>query len=277
MNKIGNKIRKYRPYDTFSAKVDALIDRANGKSVVISKIDKNKFINHSLTQDIIKHINKAIDGEFTYINLNKYVPANAKMIVKKLKELSGGSTPVGPKYEAVDLGLPSGLKWANMNVGATSPEDAGPYFAWGDTEGHEKNDGHNFSYDDYKANGLNVILTDLTLAQDAAHAKLDGSWRMPTHADFQELLDNTNATWTTINGVAGHKFTNKTDTSKYIFIPATGYRDDGLHDDWGICGRIWSSTFYEEDNAYYLHFSSSGQYVDTDCNHYGYCVRGVCE
>lgn len=100
-------------------------------------------------------------------------------------------------YEYVDLGLPSGLKWAKCNVGATSETDYGLYFQWGDTEGHAKDSGYAFTTANYTAKGLSALLgSDLPLSHDAAHINMGGLWRMPTQNEFTELCINSFAEWT---------------------------------------------------------------------------------
>jgi len=147
--------------------------------------------------------------------------------------------------EAVDLGLPSGTKWANMNVGATAPEDYGLYFAWGETMGYtsDTSDGHSFDWENYKwCNGSGKTLTKycttsdygtvdnkmvLDLEDDAAYLNWGDKWRMPTITEIQELLDNTTSEWTTQNGVYGRKFTSKSNGNA-VFLPAAGYRYGSL-------------------------------------------------
>ena len=122
------------------------------------------------------------------------------------------------KYEAVDLGLPSGVKWATFNVGATRPWEYGAYYAWGETE--EKED---YSWETYSmCNGNYNTLTNycndsnlgavddkmvLDLEDDAAYRHWGGEWRMPTIAEFKELRDNCKWNWTTLNGVNGYEVT----------------------------------------------------------------------
>ena len=177
--------------------------------------------------------------------------------------------------KAIDLGLPSGLKWAQANLGANEETDPGLYFAWGETEGHEKDSGYAFSDDNYTAKGLDAISTNLTLAQDAANVRLGGDWRMPTKTELEELYNNTNVTWTTINGVAGRKFANKTDASKYIFMPAAGLYNGSSLRIWGSGGYYWSSTFRDSSDAYGFNFKSSTQGTDYGSRYYGYSVRAV--
>ena len=146
------------------------------------------------------------------------------------------------EYEYVDLGLPSGLKWAKCNVGAEKETDYGYYFQWGEIENHGNSAYRCTHYKYY--NILNTYdtltkynndsscgtvdnKTTLDLEDDAARVNMGGDWRMPTRSDLQELLENTENEWVedfNSTGVNGRKFTSKTDKNKYIFIPASGYR-----------------------------------------------------
>ena len=119
-------------------------------------------------------------------------------------------------YEFVDLGLPSGLKWATTNVGASKPEEFGLYFAWGETQGYTGDDVKNgekqFSWEDYKLCGGSSStltkyntkssygtvdnLTTLRQVDDAAYTS-DNTCRMPTRAELEELISNTTSTWET--------------------------------------------------------------------------------
>ncbi len=171
--------------------------------------------------------------------------------------------------QAVDLGLPSGLKWANMNVGATSPEDYGDYFAWGETTTKDTYDWSTYKWcngsnttltkycnnSDYGYNGFTDGKTVLDMDDDAARANWGGEWRMPTKAECQELIDNTTSEWTTQNGVNGRKFKSKSN-GNYIFLPAAGYRWRGELGDVGSYGYYWSSTPSGEGCAYGLNFGS---------------------
>ena len=161
--------------------------------------------------------------------------------------------------EYVDLGLPSGTLWATCNIGATSPEDFGDYFAWGEIEGY--NDGKtNFSWSTYKwCEGSNSTMTkyctnssygyegftddktELDLEDDAAYVNWGPAWRMPSYEQFQELINSSYTTteWTTQNGVNGRKITSKTNGNS-IFLPAAGYRDSSSFYDAGLSGNFWS-------------------------------------
>lgn len=183
------------------------------------------------------------------------------------------NTPEG--VVAVDLGLPSGTKWANMNVGAKKVEDYGLYFAWGETVGYtsDTSDGHVFDWASYKwCNGSETTLTKyctedsygtvdnktvLDLEDDAAYMNWGSAWRMPTKAEVEELLNNTTSTWTTVNGVKGRRFTSKTNGNS-IFLPAAGLRLGLSFGPAGSRGYYWSSSLYESipSSAYYLRIFS---------------------
>ncbi len=191
-------------------------------------------------------------------------------------------------YEYVDLGLPSGTKWAIYNVGATSPEGYGDYFAWGETSPKD-----NYEWSTYKyCNGSYTTLTKyntdsyygmvdnkttLDLSDDAARVNWGGKWRMPTKAEQDELRNNCTWTWTTQNGINGCKVTSKTNGNS-IFLPAAGYRDGTSVYYVGSYGYYWSSSLDESypSSAYYVDFASG--YVDWSYrNRYsGRTVRAVC-
>ena len=231
-------------------------------------------------------------GKSDYINCSaRYLAATYNFLIKNMSDggtfqalidpwsdenNDGDLEPVPAEKNPIDLGLPSGLKWASGNLGANYETDPGLYYMWGDTEGHEKDSGYEFTSANYKANGLNAISTNLTLAQDAANVRLGGSWRMPTKTEFEELYNNTNVTWTIVNGVKGCKFANKTDASKYIFIPAAGrYIGSSSLRDWGSYGYNWSSTVNNNVDACYLTFNPSGQYTVGSSRYCGCPVRAV--
>ena len=142
------------------------------------------------------------------------------------------STPTVVTGEAIDLGLPSKTKWASCNVGATKPEEYGGYYAWGETEEKETYTWESYihwvwvgSYYNLLDLGSDISGTDY----DVAHVTWGGDWVMPTYDDFEELFDNCDYEWTTLNGVDGMKFTSKTNGNS-IFLPAAGYRWEGILD-----------------------------------------------
>ena len=182
------------------------------------------------------------------------------------------------KYEYVDLGL--SVKWATCNVGATSPEQTGLYFAWGETTGYTaeqvKRGVRKFNSASYTAS---AISTDLTLEQDAAHVNLGGNWRMPTKDEFQELLNNCNVMQTEDyngTGVAGRVFTSKINGNS-VFFPAPGNCADSSVYNVGSCGIYWATSWYSTSDAWELDFNSGWKGMGYNIRYYGCSVRAVCE
>ena len=193
-------------------------------------------------------------------------------------------------YAVVDLGLPSGLKWAACNVGATTPEEYGNYYAWGETEPKTT-----YTWATYKwCNGSNTTLTkyntdsdygtvdDKTVLDpedDAARTNWGGAWRMPTDAEWTELRENCEWTWTDDyngTGVNGRIVTSNINGNS-IFLPAAGCRGyDGLVYA-GRYGYYWSSsldTGYPGD-AWVVFFDSGSVYRFSNGRYFGLSVRPV--
>ena len=195
-------------------------------------------------------------------------------------------------YEYVDLGLPSGTKWATCNVGASKPEESGLYFAQGNTVGytaddvrngnhvfdgeHDVLDGSNDRYNEYikynSADGLTTLLPE----DDAASVNMGGDWHMPTKEQFEELTVNTTSTWTTMNGVNGTLYTSKTNGDT-LFIPATGYGRDGSVTGEGSYANVWGSSLNVEypNSACFLEGTSYGVNMGYITRYLGRSVRGV--
>ena len=193
-------------------------------------------------------------------------------------------------HEYVDLGLPSGTKWATCNVGANSPEDYGDYFAWGETSTKNTYSWATYSLcngsqntltkycnnSSYGNNGFTDALTTLEASDDAATANWGSAWRMPTKEEFDELKNNCTVTWTTQNGVNGRLFTGPNGNS--IFLPAAGYRYDSSLYSAGSYGYYWSSSLYTDYpySAWLLYFLSGNYGMYSDYRYYGRSVRPVC-
>ena len=189
-------------------------------------------------------------------------------------------------YEYVDLGL--SVKWAACNFGATRPEEYGDCFAWGEVETKE-----DYSWETYKwgtsytnltkyntksSHGPVDSKTVLDPADDAVHVKLAGKWRMPTYAEWAELITKCTWTWTTLNGVNGRLVTGKNGNS--IFLPAAGRRDDTNFGDAGSRGYYWSSSLYTDwpSGAWRVSFDSSNVGRSGSGGRcYGFSIRPVSE
>ena len=165
-------------------------------------------------------------------------------------------------HEWVDLGLPSGTKWATCNVGATSPEELGNYYAWGETAPKDDYRWHTYkwataTYNDDRWNletltkyntrssyGTVDNKTVLEPEDDVAAVNWGGQWRMPTDAEWTELRENCEWTWTRNyngTGVAGRIVTSKINGNS-IFLPAAGSRYYDVLDNAGYGGYYWSSS-----------------------------------
>ena len=218
-------------------------------------------------------------------------------------------------HEYVDLGLPSGLKWATCNVGASKPEEYGDYFAWGDTVPYyssqdpltwrENKTGYNWaSYtwckgsdhtltkycnkSGYGNDGFTDSKTTLDPEDDAASYQWGGSWRMPTKGEIEELIatrNNTGYTWTWCDGsttkyagtdVKGWQIV-RISTGATLFLPAAGYRDATSLTNPGSNGNYWSSSLHDYlDRAWGIYFDSSGVSASFSRRFFGWSVRPVC-
>lgn len=192
-------------------------------------------------------------------------------------------------HEYVELGLPSGTKWATCNVGANAPEELGNYYAWGETTAPK----NSYYWDTYKwcagtettltkycndanygNNGFTDGKTTLDPEDDAAAVNWGGTWRMPTHNDWVELRDN--CTWTLVTGYNGtdkngYEVKSKTNGNS-IFLPATV----------GDNGNYWQNAqpAYMPESAHFTLFLTTKTLINVDqikLRYVGLSVRPVCE
>ena len=243
----------------------------------------------------------------SYIVEFKDLPANdpKKSVLFASKQVEPTSS-----YIAVDLGLPSGTLWADRNIGASSPDDAGLYFQWGDTVGYaaeqvangekvfasdwsdyfDTTDGGS-TFNKYNKSGLRV----LEASDDAATVNMGSEYRMPTKTEMQELINNTTATFVdlqgneysqtealsgaiTANNFKGVKMTGSNGNS--IFIPAScSYYDSLFHlpyyNSFLLSANLYS---YNIKQMYHAGFTSSGgTQIYSDYRYIGLPVRGVCK
>ena len=144
----------------------------------------------------------------------------------------------------VDLGLPSGTKWAKMNIGAKLPADYGDYFAWGSITPNADKDIQDSLEDMWGDEAYDVIIKSIDIITanpdfDAATAIWGSAWRIPTRTDFKELREECEWVWTsytTVDGenVPGYKVIGSNGNT--IFLPAAGYRSEGTREDVNIKG-----------------------------------------
>ncbi len=168
-------------------------------------------------------------------------------------------TTSAQRAEAVDLGL--SVKWANMNVGADSPEDYGDYFAWGEVKPkryygeystykhYDSKSYHKYNYAVDREGSVRDNLLSLQSSDDAASRNMGSNWRMPTEAEMVELLTRCSFTPDTLNGTRGFWVKNRTEQSDSIFMPMAGYRDFGAYRFYpGTQTYYWTSTLVEADS-----------------------------
>lgn len=177
-------------------------------------------------------------------------------------------------HQMVDLGL--SVNWATCNVGASTPSEAGIFYAWGET--YIKSEFTESSYQYH--NGYEYINIGTNIAgtsYDVARAEWGGSWRMPTQTEMQELVNRCNWYWTTVGGVDGYRVTGPNGNS--IFLPAGGWYNDDELTGYNVNGNYWtaSTTSGSSYSAYYLDFYSGGDHeVETFSRETGFSIRPVC-
>ena len=229
---------------------------------------------------------------------NTSAAAALAQIIQKIEDLKGsigggGTTPSPVEY--VDLGLPSGLKWAKCNLGAPKPSEPGDHYAWGETDPKAEYTWATYKWMQagqseakyitkytiadgetggiwYDSSGAFIgdNKTALVAADDAATAKLGSPWRMPTIDEFQELIDKCTWTWTTQDGVNGYQVDGPNGNA--IFLPA-GYLVIGSY----RAGYYWSSSLSttESDRAYSLDLNSDRYFIARTYRYFGCTVRPV--
>ena len=245
-------------FDLIVASLDAIKGQAEalgtGQTSIASKIaGVTDAIN-----DLVAEVNSG----------NTSAAAALAQIIQKLEDLKGsigggGTTPSPVEY--VDLGLPSGLKWAKCNLGASKPSDYGDYYAWGETAPKAVYDWATYKWMragqsepkyitkytiadgetggiwyDSSGNFIGDNKTVLVAADDAATANLGSPWRMPTYDELQELIDTGTWRWVKQDGVNGFQVDGPNGNA--IFLPAAGSRDGSVLKYAGSAGSYLSSS-----------------------------------
>ncbi len=200
--------------------------------------------------------------------------------------------------QPVDLGL--SVKWAQLNIGAKRPENAGGYYRWGETETYASTYSVNYPYRGFSfwSSHRDEVLDgndNLYRSMDPANHLVGKQWRMPTKAEFEELLNKCSCDWVKLNGMRGCLFTSKSSgsTDKFLFFPRVGgwwasrYYEDETDSDgtdyWSSSfdyfGFTTSGPFVYEENAFALqlagNFTSNRPIIEEGCWAYGNPVRPV--
>lgn len=227
------------------------------------------------------------------VSLTAYVQYEGETDIKK-----GGTHTYTVRYEGcpdnnhphmINLGLPSGTKWACCNVGASAPEESGYYYRWGETwpmqEGDNEEtyqywhdidgDGHLNMWEEYEDLGDNIAGTQY----DAARVNWGAPWQMPTIGQVRELMSDYHRhtfTWTTLNGVNGLKISGPNGGS--IFLPASGLLNfNGNYLEVGNQGCYWSASSEDAIYSYYMGITSSDRERIGNLRTRGLNVRAVAE
>lgn len=178
-------------------------------------------------------------------------------------------------HEFVDLGLPSGTKWATCNIGASSPEEFGGYYAWGEIEVKKCYDWSTYAYCGGTKETCSDIGSDIAgTSMDVAHVEWGGSWRMPSQDQISELISSCTMEWKLFNGKNGIIVTGP--NGKTLFLPAAGYYSGTSYDEGSFGGYRSSSISSSSYNARYLLFTSENWWLTQDLRSYGMSVRAVC-
>lgn len=172
-------------------------------------------------------------------------------------------------YYFVDLGLPSGTKWATVNIGGDASEDYGGYFAWGETKSKSKFGTNSLT------NGKKIDNISGKSRYDAARSNWGNPWRIPTKAEFQELQEYCIWEWTSLRGKKGYKITGS--NGNYIFLPAAGSRRGASLGSANEYGYYWCSEQYGNtgDDAYDLYFNSNNINLHWNSRSHGLSIRPV--
>lgn len=210
-----------------------------------------------------------------------------------------GNSTERHNIEAVDMALPSGTKWANMNIGATTPEETGNYYAWGEVSTKKIYDSEHYAYYDEATQTFQLVgeqresiyydagkqkndtvnVYDIQLSSyDVAVSKMGDNWMIPTLEQFRELMKYCTWTWTTQNGVNGYLITATNNNT--IFLPAVGhYCEDNISSD-GTSFYYWTENMSssESDQAYlFMGYRDYATSLMTGNRFYGCPVRAVCK
>ena len=197
-----------------------------------------------------------------------------------------GTYPINPNKieEYVDLGL--SVRWATCNLGASSPEEFGDFFAWGETSTKDYYDIDNYKWCGGSAGTLTKYCmsktygkvdnkSQLELSDDVANVTFGDRWRMPTDYEFKELKENCTANWTCRDGVFGYELVSKRN-GKSIFLPAAGYYyyDEIDSDNFGY---YWTCTLDADnsDRAMQFAFNKNGNKIIGSTRYFGQVVRPV--
>ena len=274
LNKLGKVVKK---------EVENRVSKETKKEVekVLGKETKSKSSSKKTSQKQSQSQPTSNQGQSTD-NANerhlKILEERGEIVRPVIVENSPKSTaPVTGKvngHEWVDLGLPSGTRWATCNIGATSPSQPGGLYAWG-----EKVTKTTYVPDNSKTHGKDMEDISGNAAYDVAAAKWGKGWRMPTKEEFEELVEYCPfPEYVKRDGRWGQLFTNQLN-GRSVFLPATGFKECGSkHQEASGCGLYWTSTPHQDaskNGAHQYHYGAALGEMGVGERSSGFAVRAV--
>ena len=252
-------------------------------------VKSNISVKTTITNDWITDIGIENNGDFNYtqklkvsafsgrVSRSAVVTFKSQSYKWNLKKEATITQTKEIKYvagNAIDLGL--SVLWSDINLGATTPESFGEYFAWGETKPKEQYSKDNYMHYDHSMNQYLDIGEDISGTKyDAAHVNLGNGWRMPTRTELQELIKNCEWEWVKSGNTLGYKITGK--NGNYIFLPAGGrilYSTVSSQNEWT---EYWSSSERQKykGDAYLLVENGYNPTVISSDKIYGVPIRPV--
>ena len=252
-------------------------------------VKSNISVKTTITNDWITDIGIENNGDFNYtqklkvsafsgrVSRSAVVTFKSQSYKWNLKKEATITQTKEIKYvagNAIDLGL--SVLWSDINLGATTPESFGEYFAWGETKPKEQYSKDNYMHYDHSMNQYLDIGEDISGTKyDAAHVNLGNGWRMPSNTELQELIKNCEWEWVKSGNTLGYKITGK--NGNYIFLPAGGrilYSTVSSQNEWT---EYWSSSERQKykGDAYLLVENGYNPVVISSDKIYGVPIRPV--
>ncbi len=225
------------------------------------------------------NILRRIDDKIYYEEARiEQVQRDAELAKRQAAKQAGSTQPTRGTlngYEWVDLGLPSGTKWATCNVGATKPHESGWLLAFGETKPRKNYYEYTWKY--YKHTNTNLGNIAGKPEYDAATANMGEGWVMPSTEQWEELRKYCDWRYVVQNGKEGSLYVSRANANT-IFLPATGYTldDTGKLENTRYNGAYWSCGSIGNDGAHAYIFNYEIEYPSTGIRCSGHGIRAVC-
>ena len=253
----------------------------DGKKEYYSALDPNNIDDefHITLNLPFKDFKEQEEGKYIYEGDLKFYTYKTTLGIKELRDERTLEITYPDDERWVDLGLPSGILWAAYNVGATSPEEYGGYYAWGETETKNEYNWENYKFKEISSDGYLTAYIGEEISgtsYDVAHVKFVNGARMPTITEIKELIENCFSKTGSYNGINGAYVVGPSGSS--IFLPYTGEWDDKGISDQGTLGYFWSGTYDGGDDVALLQIGDDCGWTfccSGNGRYYGHTVRPV--